>query len=83
MAFSLILNKQYFVFERKATAQMKSRIESLSNIFGTQNRFCQTEEMLSVDYLTETTPIDYQNEFTEFEKLRNSSVAFLMDNIRN
>lgn len=83
MAFSLLFEKQVFVFERVEGTSMGSRIESLAGLFGITNHYCNRPEMKTSEYLSEVTPIDYLNTNTAFESKRNESMSFLMQNVRD
>lgn len=51
VAFSLIFDKNYFVFNRFGFNSMSSRISSLSKLYQTENRFCSTEERRTLNYI--------------------------------
>ena len=42
--FSHIYNKNFYVFDRAEFSSMKTRIDSLLSVFGTQDRFVSQEE---------------------------------------
>lgn len=80
-AFSLIFEKQFFVFERSAKTDMGSRIASLSALFGVEAHYCNTPKKVSADYIKSAPPIQYDASFTAFEELRAASERFLRDNL--
>lgn len=81
MAFSLLFEKQFFVFERDGQDSMGSRIESLAELFEVSNRYCNGSGQMTMDYLEKIAPINYTKSFSNFEKMRNASISFLIDNV--
>lgn len=75
--FSEIYQKQYFSFERIGAKGMGNRIESLTKIFGHQERFLNTAEKTSLNYFNHLEDIDYSLEFTFFAKMKDCSLNFL------
>lgn len=82
VVFSLIYKKQYFAFSRKGMVCMESRIYSLSKIFGTESRFCDTEEKVDICYMEGLEAIDYSKESECYLDLKQASVRYLEENIR-
>ena len=80
--FSHIFKKQFFAFSRPDMAGMENRISSLTDLFGTQNRFCNTKENQTISYIQSLKNIDYNQDFTKFETMKKESINFLMDSIK-
>lgn len=80
-AFSLLFERQFYVFERSFQSSMGSRIESLTELFGVQDHYCNIPNRTTFDYIYETASIDYSKEFTAFETMRKSSIGYLLSNI--
>lgn len=81
MAFSLIFEKQYFVFERPSKSSMSSRIESLSKLFNRSDRFCSGNNKTNYEYIKNSCPIDYKEACPDFLKLKAMSIEFLKANL--
>lgn len=83
MAFSLLFEKQFFVFERGNGSSMGSRIVSLAELFGVLDHFCNTEDKMTCSYMEKIAAIDYSKKFSRFETMRTESIAFLLDGINH
>lgn len=79
--YSLIYQKQFFVFRRNKTDKMYSRIDSLLSLFDLRYRFCKTEEQTTLEYISRLEMIAYSVEYPKFEELRRQSIAFLTKNL--
>lgn len=80
-AFSLLFEKQFYVFERSFQSSMGSRIESLTDLFGVQEHYCNTLNKMTSEYIDNAASIDYSKSFIAFEKMREKSVEYLLRNI--
>lgn len=80
-AFSLLFERQFYVFERSFQSSMGSRIESLTELFSVQDHYCNIPNRTTFDYIYETASIDYSKEFTAFETMRKRSISYLLSNI--
>ncbi len=80
-AFSLLFEKQFYVFERSFQSSMGSRIESLTDLFGVQEHYCNTLNKMTSKYIDNAASIDYSKSFIAFEKMREKSVEYLLRNI--
>ena len=74
--FSLLYEKDFFVFPRSGKIKMESRIRCLTELFECTERFCVDnditfEELLSMD------TIDYQREHKQFIVAKQESVDYL------
>lgn len=79
--FSIICQKEYFVFHRSALKTMSSRIYTLTSLFGTKERFCDCESKESIGYIESLDKIDYSCERESYIKLREESIGFLKGNL--
>ena len=81
--FSIIYQREFFVFDRSEHKEMGSRIGSLTELFSLQLRYCNTPERLTLAYLTSIPAVDYSQDFSLFEKRRSVSIQFLKDSIES
>lgn len=79
--FSLIYEREFFVFDRVSSNAMGSRLYSLTSLFELENRFCDTPEKTTIEYLQSTAPIDYTKEFLGFNNMKMVSKDFLKNSI--
>lgn len=77
VVFSNLYEKQYYVFNRTGSGEMSSRIQDITELFGTKERFCCTKERENLQYITSLKEIDYSRKNLVFEKLLAESKAFL------
>ncbi len=80
--FSHIYQREFFVFGRAKFNAMNDRIESLTALFNTRDRFCDTKERTTLKYIENLPPIDYSKPFPKFEKMKKQSENFLKDNLK-
>lgn len=80
--FSGIFRTQYFVFERAIGVSMNSRIKSLMEIYETPERFCDTIEKESIEYIESLDDIDYIRELASLESMKKKSKEWLLRNVR-
>lgn len=80
--FSHIYKKNFFVFNRAGLKSMNDRIYSLTSLFDTQDRFCDTKEKISLKYIEGLPPINYDRPFPKFEEMKEKSINFLKDNLK-
>jgi len=57
---------------------MSARIETLTEIFGTKERFCDTDEKETIAYIEQCSPIDYSKQ-DEYLCMKENSVAYLKE----
>lgn len=79
--FSLLCQKEYFVFQRSGAKAMSSRIYTLSDLFNTKERFCDTETKITIDYLESCVPIDYTSNKEKYLIAKSKSIGFLKNNL--
>lgn len=81
VAFSTILEKEFFVFERNAKSSMGSRIRSITDLAGVSERYCYNQERCNVDYILELSRINYANTRKELDAMISKSKDFLLTNL--
>ena len=79
--FSNIYKKNFYVFRREEYSEMAVRIESLLKIFENENRFLDSEEKLTKDYLKSIEDMCYQRNKETFNDLKETSLNFLFENL--
>lgn len=77
--FSGLYQKEYFVFGREV---MGARIASLTKLYETEERFCNTAEKKKLEYLQAQKPIDYSRKLEKLLKLQRISEDYLKRNLR-
>ena len=80
--FSLIYNKEFFVFDRVEHKNMCSRLYTLTKLFDCEERFCDCDYKFSLDYIDDCDKINYNIKFIEFEKQKTKSIDFLINNLK-
>lgn len=81
--FSLIFEKQFFVFNRKGEERMISRIYSLMDLFESGEHFCDEPDKFSLEYIENTKKIDYTKERKLYQNMKEKSLGFLRRNLDN
>lgn len=79
MVFSGIYEREYFVFGR---GQMNARIETLSRLYETEERFLNAPERQTLEYMRALSPIDYSKERKELARMQKKSGEFLFTHLR-
>ncbi len=80
--FSSIYQKEFFVFEREGQKGMGTRIYSLAKLFECEERFCDTLEKATMDYIEGLAPLDYSKETSLFVEMKNKSLEYLECNLK-
>jgi len=80
--FSLIFKKDFFVFNRENYVEMNCRIYSLTDLFDAGERFCDSKEKCTLEYISSLPPVNYDKGFPKFEAMREKSINFLKDNLK-
>lgn len=80
--FSNIYHKEFFVFNRSARGEMSSRIDSITHLLKTSERFCNTAQRENLNYIISQPELDYTIINTDFETKKQKSIAFLLESIR-
>ena len=76
--FSGVFQREYFIFGR---GEMNSRITSLTKLYETEERFCNTPEKRTMEYIQAQKPIDYTRDLKFLEEMRQKSKDFLRTNL--
>lgn len=79
MVFSNIFEKEYFVFNRNRRGEMNTRIVNLTTILGTENRFCNTNNQETLQYVLNQKPINYNNTRDVLTKQKQDSKEYLFE----
>lgn len=79
--FSLIYQKQFFVFDRVEHKGMSSRLYSLTELFECTEQFCDSDDKFDIKYLSSISKMDYDRKFTLFEREKEKSALFLLNNL--
>ena len=82
VAFSLIFQKQFYVFNRRKNGDMSDRIYSILELFGVPERFCNSTEQQTLNYLETCQKIDYDKDFKDFATLKEKSKDYLFENLK-
>ena len=79
--FSLIYNKQFFVFPRLGKEDMSNRIYSLLALFNCMDYFLDTKEKKTIEYINSLSSITYED-LSKFETLKKKSLSFILKYIK-
>ena len=60
---------------------MNSRIYNVTELFENPERFCDTKEKESLQYIETLEPINYNRDFEKYDILKEQSIKFLLDNL--
>ncbi len=80
VVFSIIFRTQFFVFDRSIAVSMNSRIKSILELCEATQRFCDTKEKETLQYIEMLQPIDYDISLEKLEELRDKSRIWLKQN---
>lgn len=81
--FSIIFNREFFVFKRSKNDQMGSRLVDLLTMFNMKDRFLGTKEKENLLYINNLESIDYNQEFNDFISRKEKSEEFLLCNLQD
>lgn len=79
--FSELYRTPYAVFRRDGTGSMTSRIYSITSIFESRERFCDTDEKETLEYIENLPPMEQEKEFPLLESMREKSYNFLKEHL--
>ena len=79
--FSMIYNKQYFVFGRLEHKEMNNRICTLTEMFDVRNHFIENIEQYNLNYIETTDDIEYNKTYDEYYTMKEKSIEFLKKNL--
>lgn len=82
VVFSQIYQRQYFVFNRDVKGSMNSRIINITNLFNTQERFCNGKEKETLQYVMSLEDIDFSRPNPKFDEIKEFSINFLKENLK-
>ena len=77
--FSILYNIKMFVFTRNQFKEMSSRILSLVELFKCEERFCDREDKINLNYVDMVKNKDYS--FEKYYKLKNISISYLTNSL--
>lgn len=81
--FSHIYQKEFFAFSRQGHKEMGSRLYSLTDILETRDHFCDTKDKANIKYIMSLPPIDYTKKLPKFEEMKEKSINFLKENLKD
>lgn len=81
--FSIIYHRLFYVFERPSKKSMGSRLYTLTDLFDMQDRFCDTEEKHTIEYIESLPVPNYDRSFEKFAAAKKHSEAFLKRNLES
>lgn len=81
VVFSYIFRRSFFVFTRIGAKSMGSRIKSLTSLLHLQERFCDTEDKATLNYVESLSELDYSAGEVEMEVMRRQSFRFLQEKL--
>ena len=76
--FSILFEKEFFSLDR---GRMGSRIQTLTDYFGLVNRFCNSPEKKTIEYMNKISRSDRYTLSARFEDLKNQSKEYLITNL--
>lgn len=79
--FSGIYKKRFFVFQRFGKKDMASRIYILLELFGCEERFCDSDEKMQTEYLDSLGDVGAAVSSARFCEKKEQSLKFLRDNL--
>lgn len=82
VVFSLLFEKDFFVFERAGAKGAGTRVHSLLSLFDLEERFCSSLKTMQTSYLAGLSPVDYAKPFEKFKDRKAFSVRFLETALR-
>ena len=81
--FSIIYKKNFVVFNRDSKGTMNTRIESLVKLFSIEKRFINTKEQSNINEIETIFRENTAFDTYEFDRLKEDSSKFLLDNLRD
>ena len=81
--FSHIYQKEFFAFSRQGHKEMGSRLYSLTDILENRDHFCDTKDKANIKYIMSLPPIDYTKKLPKFEEMKEKSINFLKENLKD
>ena len=81
--FSHIYQKEFFAFSRQGHKEMGSRLYSLTDILENRDHFCDTKDKANLQYIMNLPAIDYTKKLPKFEEMKEKSINFLKENLKD
>ncbi len=81
--FSIIFNREFFVFKRSKNDKMSTRLVDLLTMFNMKDRYLNTKEKETLLYINSSKNIDYNQEFDDFISKKEKSEEFLLSNLQD
>ena len=81
--FSIIYKKDFFVLERKMSVSMGSRLQTLTSLFGMEERFCDSDDKVEIDYILRLSALDYEQNFEKYRDAVKRSRDFLIGSLEH
>lgn len=78
VAFSSVYRKEFFVFTRNGSSEMSTRIENITRLFGTCERFLNSKEKTNFDYIERCSNLKY-DDLSKYELSLQESMRYLDD----
>ena len=78
VAFSAIYKKEFFVFPRNGSKEMSTRIENITNLFQTRERFLDSTKKRNLQYVEKCFKLKY-NDLSKYELALQQSIQYLDD----
>ena len=75
-AFSIIFKKQFYVCERIGGESMNSRIHEIVNLINSEERYLNSKELFSYEYIDSLKDINYDEKKIGYEKYKEESRRF-------
>ncbi len=74
--FATIFKKNFFAFRRRGISGMNIRLQTLTEMFGTQKQFCDSDEKETIKYLSENSNTNYNSD-EEYIEIKTMSEDYL------
>ena len=81
VAFSSVYKKEFFVFTRNGSKEMSTRIENITRLFGTRERFLDSKKKTNSDYIEKCSKLEYKD-LSKYERALQESMQYLDDTIK-
>ncbi len=76
--FSSLYQKEYYAFRRAGHEGMSVRLQTLAALFGTEARFCDTDEKETLTYMEQCPKMDYTKQ-EKYLQMKEQSVSYLRE----
>lgn len=79
--FSALFNKEVAIFKRTDEQNMQNRLYCIAELFGIEDRFLDSDEKISFDYIDGLNRINYSKNISVLMKIKKKSLDFLKSNL--